>query len=511
MLLYRVGRAGGDRATYLPRMSQPHPDGKRLLASIARRAMLERGLAPDFPPDALSQVAALPRDAAAPGQGLRDLRHLLWASIDNDDSRDLDQLSVAEPLADGTVRILVAVADVDGLVKKGTPVDLHAATNTTSVYTAARIFPMLPESLSTDLTSLGEGEDRPAMIVQLDVRPDGTVRAFDVYRAAVRNQAKLAYDAVAAWLDGRAPPPARVAAVEGLEEQLRAQDRVAQAMRAVRHEHGALDLETIEARPVFDGDAISDLRPDLKNRAKELIEDFMIAANGAVAKTLEAKGFPALRRVLRSPERWERIVALASGLGEGLPPEPDAVALEAFLARRRSADPARFPDLSLSVVKLLGAGEYALELPGQAADGHFGLAVRDYTHSTAPNRRFPDLVTQRLVKAALAGAPPPYANEELAGLASHCTAQENAAAKVERQVRKSAAALLLAHRIGERFDALVTGASPKGTWVRIARPAVEGRVVRGFEGMDVGDRVRVELVRTDVERGFIDFTRSEAS
>ncbi len=490
-------------------MSEPIPSGKRLLASIARRAMLERGLVPDFSPEVRSQTAAITRGPVAPEPGLRDLRHLLWASIDNDDSRDLDQLSVAEPLGDGAVKVLVAVADVDGIVKKGTPVDAHAQANTTSVYTAARIFPMLPEELSTDLTSLGEERDRPAIVVEMVVRPDGTVRESDVYRAAVRNRAKLAYDGVAAWLDGRAPAPPRVSAVEGMEAQLRVQDRAAQVMRAVRHRHGALGLATIEARAVFDGDAISDLRPDEKNRAKELIEDLMIAANGVVAKTLEAKGFPALRRVLRSPERWERIVALAAGLGERLPPGPDAPALEGFLEWRRAADPARFPDLSLSVVKLLGSGEYVLELPGQAADGHFGLAVRDYTHSTAPNRRFPDLVTQRLVKAALAGAPPPYANEELEALALHCTEQENNAAKVERQVRKSAAALLLASRIGERFEAIVTGASPKGTWVRISRPAVEGKVVRGFEGLDVGERVRVELVRTDVERGFIDFERSE--
>ncbi len=489
-------------------MSQSIPSSKRLLMAIARRAMLARGLVPDFSAEVRSQMATITRGSAAPEPGLRDLRQLLWASIDNDDSRDLDQLSVAEPLGDGAVKILVAVADVDGIVKKGSPVDRHAETNTTSVYTAAQIFPMLPEELSTDLSSLGQDQDRPAIVVEMVVPPAGTVREFDVYRAAVRNRAKLAYDSVAAWLDGHAPMPPRVSAVEGMEEQLRIQDRVAQTMRAVRHQRGALSLDTVEARAVFDGDVISDLTPDEKNRAKELIEDFMISANGVVAKTLEAKGFPALRRVLRSPERWERIVALAAGLGERLPPEPDAPALEGFLARRRNADPARFPDLSLSVVKLLGAGEYVLELPGQAADGHFGLAVRDYTHSTAPNRRFPDLVTQRLLKAALAGVPSPYANEELAGLALHCTEQENNAAKVERQVRKSAAALLLMPRIGERFDAIVTGASPKGTWVRISRPAVEGKVVRGFEGLDVGDRVRVELVRTDVERGFIDFERS---
>jgi len=489
-------------------MTRSTPPSKGVLKVIARRAMLERGLLPDFSPDVRSQTAAIARAPAVPEPALRDLRQLPWASIDNDDSRDLDQLSVAEPLGDGAVKVLVAVADVDGLVKKGSPIDGHARTNTTSVYTAADIFPMLPEELSTDLTSLGEGQDRPAIVVEMVVRPDGAVSESDVYRAAVRNRAKLAYDGVAAWLDGAAPAPQRASAVAGMEQQLRIQDRVAQAMRAVRHQHGALGLETIEARAVFDGDAISDLRPDEKNRAKELIEDLMIAANGVIAKTLEAKGFPSLRRVLRSPERWERIVALAAGLGERLPPAPSAPALEAFLARRRSADPERFPDLSLSVVKLLGAGEYLLELPGQPAEGHFGLAVRDYTHSTAPNRRFPDLVTHRLLKAALAGLPAPYANEELAALASHCTEQENNAAKVERQVRKSAAALLLASRIGERFDAIVTGASPKGTWVRIPRPAVEGKLVRGFEGLDVGDRVRVELVRTDVERGFIDFRRS---
>lgn len=489
-------------------MTQPVRPSKGILRAIARRAMLERGLLPDFSPDARSQTAAIARASPAREPALRDLRQLLWASIDNDDSRDLDQLSVAEPLADGAVKILVAVADVDAIVQKGSPIDAHARTNTTSVYTAAEIFPMLPEELSTDLTSLGEDRDRPAIVIEMVIRPDGTVSESDVYRAAVRNRAKLAYDGVAAWLDGAAPEPQRVSAVAGMAQQLRIQDRVAQAMRAVRHQQGALSLETTEARAVFEGEVISDLTPDEKNRAKELIEDFMIAANGVIARTLQAKGYPSLRRVLRSPERWERIVALAAGLGERLPPEPSAPALEGFLARRRSADPVRFPDLSLSVVKLLGAGEYVLELPGQTVDGHFGLAVRDYTHSTAPNRRFPDLVTHRLVKAALAGLPSPYGNEELAELASHCTERENSAAKVERQVRKSAAALLLASRIGERFDAIVTGASPKGTWVRITRPAVEGKVVRGFEGLDVGDRVRVELVRTDVERGFIDFERS---
>ncbi len=481
---------------------------RNLLRRIARRAMRQRGLLADFAPAVTVELASIAHAAMETGPSIRDLRGLLWASIDNDDSRDLDQLSVAEPLVDGAVKIRVAVADVDGTVLAGSAIDAHARTNTTSVYTAAEIFPMLPEKLSTDLTSLGEAQDRLALVVEMAIGPDGDVREWEVLRAVVRNQAKLAYDGVAAWLEGVAPPPQRVSAVPGMDEQLRIQDQVAQTMKAVRHRHGALSLETIEARTVFDGDAVSDLRPDEKNRARVLIEDFMIAANGVIARYLEAKGFPSLRRVLRAPKRWDRIVALAAGLGERLPPEASASALEAFLDARRQADPARFPDLSLSVVKLLGPGEYALELPGTPSEGHFGLAVRDYTHSTAPNRRFPDLVAHRLVKAALAGRPPPYGHDELAALARHCTEQENNAAKVERQVRKSAAALLLAPRLGERFDAIVTGASGKGTWVRIARPAVEGRVVRGFEGLDVGDRVRVALVRTDVEAGFIDFERA---
>ena len=470
--------------------------------------MIQRGLLPDFSPAVLAETNAITAAAAETGPSIRDLRGLLWASIDNDDSRDLDQLSVAEPMAGGAVKVLVAVADVDATVKAGSATDGHARTNTTSVYTAAEIFPMLPEKLSTDLTSLGEGRTRLAIVVEMAVGADGAVTESQVYRAVVLNHAKLAYNGVAAWLEGAAPAPPRLSAVPGLDEQLRIQDRVAQAMKGLRHQHGALALETIEARAVFDGDVLADLRPDEKNRAKELIEYFMIGVNGVTAQYLERQGFPSLRRVLRTPERWERIVELAADLGERLPPAPSARALAEFLARRRQADSARFPDVSLSVVKLLGSGEYVLEIPGQRTDGHFGLAVRDYTHSTAPNRRFPDLVTQRLLKAAIGGWPAPYSNDELNALARHCTEQEDNAAKVERQVRKSAAALLLASRIGERFDGIVTGASEKGTWVRIVRPAVEGKVVRGFEGLDVGDRVRVELVRTDVERGFIDFVRS---
>ena len=478
------------------------------LRTIARKAMVERTLQPDFSDAAAAELARL--HAAAPALdashgAVRDMRERLWASIDNDDSRDLDQLSVAEPLANGVVKIFVAIADVDALVKKGSAIDGHARTNTTSVYTAAEVFPMLPEKLSTDLTSLGEAVDRRAIVVEITVHPDGSAGESDVYLAAVRNRAKLAYNGVAAWLDGQAPAPAHVTAVAGMDEQLRIQDRVATQLRKRRFEHGALTLETLEARAVFDDGNLSDLVPEGRNRAKDLIEDFMIAANGVTARFLEAKGFPSLRRVLRSPERWAKIVTLAESVGESLPPDPSNAALEDFLIKRRQAEPSRFADLSLSVVKLLGRGEYALDLPGQKVAGHFGLALRDYTHSTAPNRRFPDLITQRLLKAAMSGSKPPYSSQELSTLATHCTQQEDNATKVERRVRKSAAAFLLSSRIGQRFDAIVTGASPKGTYVRIARPAAEGMLVRGFHGLDVGDHVRVELVHTDVERGFVDF------
>jgi VacB/RNase II family 3'-5' exoribonuclease len=474
------------------------------LHAIARRAMRERGLEPDFDAAARAQAETTAGQADGGDRTVRDLRQLPWCSIDNDDSRDLDQLSVV----DGD-KILVAVADVDAAVAKDSPLDGHARTNTTSVYTAGGVFPMLPEKLSTNLTSLNPDVERLAVVVEFATDADGAVDDGAIYRARVVNRAKLAYDAVAAWLDGTGAPPPALSAVPGLEARLRRQDEVAQAMRARRHRRGALSLESTEARAVYDGDTLADLRPDAGNRAKQLIEDFMVAANGVTARFLDARGLAGLRRVLRTPQRWDRIVELARRLGERLPGAPDAASLEAFLARRRAADPERFADLSLSVIKLLGRGEYALDRPGQDVDGHFGLAVSDYTHSTAPNRRFPDLITQRLVKAALSGSRTAYGTGELAGLARHCTEQEDAATKVERQVRKSAAALLLEHRVGERFEGLVTGAADKGTWVRILHPSVEGRVVRGGGRLDVGDRVTVELVSTDVERGFIDFARAD--
>jgi exoribonuclease-2 len=493
---------------YDARMKPSDAANEELLKSVARQAMLERGLLPEFSAAAMSQTNAIAGPATVTGAGIRDLRALPWASIDNDDSRDLDQLSVAQPLDAGTVKILVAIADVDAIVRAGSPIDDHARTNTTSVYTVPQVFPMLPEKLSTNLTSLAEGQDRLALVVEMTVTADGGVEASEIYRARVCNQAKLAYNGVGAWLEGRGPVPARLSAVAGMDLQLRTQDRTAQALRAVRQARGALTLETIEPRPVFDGGALSDLRPQAKNRASDLIEDFMVAANGVTARYLASKGTPSLRRVLRTPKKWSRIVALAAQLGESVPAEPSAPALNDFLGARRRADPTHFADLSLCVIKLLGRGEYIVDGPGQDSEGHFGLAVSDYTHSTAPNRRFPDLVTQRQLKSVLMDQPPVYSLDELRSLAEHCTAQEDSAAKVERQVAKSAAALLLAARIGQSFEAIVTGAAQKGTWVRISAPTAEGRVVKGFEGLDVGDRCRVKLIRTDVRRGFIDFERS---
>lgn len=477
------------------------------LRSIARRAMVERDLLPDFSSAAMAELSRIQTAATDSHANLRDLTRLLWASIDNDDSRDLDQLTVAELRPDRSVKILVAIADVDALVKKDSALDGHAKHNTTSVYTSGDMFPMLPEKLSTDLTSLGEGEDRLAVVVELTITEDGVVRSSTLFRALVHNHAKLAYNGVAAWLAGEAPAPERVTAVSGLDAQLRLQDQVAQRLKVRRHQQGALSLETIEARAVFDGELLTDLRAEPKNRAKELIEDFMIAANQATASYLKGKGVPSFRRILRSPERWLRIVEVAARWDEPLPPEPDASALEGFLVKRRKADPLTFPDLSLAIVKLIGRGEYVLDQSKDGAPEHFGLAVKGYTHSTAPNRRYPDLITQRLVKAALAGTATPYKPEELKYLAGHCTEKEDDAEKVERRLRKSAAALLLESRIGQRFDAIVTGASESGTWVRLLEPPVEGRVVTGTSGLDVGDKVRVELISTDVERGFIDFVR----
>ncbi len=479
---------------------------RAILQDIARRSMAEHGLLPDFGAPALAELETITArgGAASAGSGARDLRGLPWASIDNTHSRDLDQLTVAEAMPQGASRILVALADVDALVKKGSALDEHARLNATSVYTAATTFPMLPEDLSTGLTSLNFAEDRLAVVVEMLVDAAGGLQSSDIYSARVRNHAKLAYPSVARWLEGGVAP-GELSAVPGLEENLRLQDQVAQKLKGLRHLHGALSLQVIEAKPVFDGDTIRDLEEEGKDRAKALIEDFMIAANGVSARYLTARKFPSIRRVVHSPKRWDRIAAIAGEHGTRLPEVPDPVALEDFLDRAQAADPLRFPDLSLMIIKLLGAGEYVAEPPGGTAPGHFGLAVKDYSHSTAPNRRYSDLATQRMLKAAMEGGPSPYSMEELDLLARHCTREEDAANKVERQVGKSAAALFLEGRIGQSFDAMVTGASPKGTWVRVFRPPVEGRLLEDHQGLDVGHRIQVQLVAVDVERGFIDF------
>lgn len=480
-----------------------------VLQRIARRAMYDRGFLPDFSRRVLKETEGLPASPADGGDGIRDLRDLPWCSIDNDDSRDLDQLTVAESLPDGTIKVLVAVADVDSMVRKDRAIDQHARHNTTSIYTFAEIFSMLPERLSTDLTSLNAGQDRLSVVVEMIPGDDGRCRGFEICRAVVRNHAKLAYNSVAPWLEGNGPIPEAVRAVPGLDDNLRIQDRVARKLRALRYEQGALSLETVQSRPLFDGGEIRELGIDRKNRAKELIEDLMIAANGVTARYLDSVNFPSIRRVVHTPKRWERIVKLASEYGYRLPDEPDSKALEQFLVRQRTADPLRFHDLSQMIIKLIGRGEYVAEYPGEKPEGHFGLAVKHYSHSTAPNRRYPDLVTQRLLKAALDGSPVPYGRYELNELARHCTEKEDDANKVERLVRKSAAALLLTSRIGEQFEAVVTGAAPKGTWVRILHQPIEGKLVEGFNGVDVGDRIQVRLIRTDVTRGFVDFKRAD--
>jgi VacB/RNase II family 3'-5' exoribonuclease len=473
------------------------------LHAAARRVLLAAGFALDYDDTARKQIDAITGPAAAE-PGLKDMRDRLWSSIDNTESRDLDQIEIAEALPDGTVRLTVAIADVEALVPKASALDVRAAANATSVYTGVDVFPMLPEKLSTGFTSLNEGEDRVAVAIETVVNKDGDVVSYDVYRAFVRNRAKLAYEDVGAWLDGGTPPE-KIANNAALKAQLELQHEASQRLKAERVRNGALEFDTIEATPIAKDGRIVDLKVVQKNRARDLIEDFMIASNVAIAKFLEARGRSGIRRVVREPERWERIVELAARYGTPLPAEPDSLALAHFLRDRRAADPDRFPDLSVSIVKLMGPGIYALDLPGKDPGGHFGLATHDYSHATAPNRRYADLVTQRLVKATLAGAPAPYSDDELAAVAAHCTEREDAENKVERTIRKTVAALMLSNRIGESFEAIVTGANDKGTFVRTIHPPAEGMVVRNHEGYDVGDKVRVKLVGANPERSFIDF------
>ncbi len=470
--------------------------------------MQQRGFQPDFPPEVPQQLAGLkahPPQIAAGGD-VRDLRSLLWSSIDNDTSRDLDQIEVAERLPNGNVKVMIGIADVDAFVAKGTPMDLHAARETTTVYAGVRNFPMLPEELSTGATSLLENQDLFSVIIEFEVDGTGIVKSSNVYRAIVRNKAQLQYNSVGAWLEGTAPAPPKVAASAELQAQLKLQDEVAQKLKVHRFQNGALSLDTDELRPLMLNEQVVDVVKQQKNRATELIEDFMVAANGVVARMLEKVS--SLRRIVRTPERWDRIVQLAATKGEKLPAQPDSKALNDFLLRRKAADPDHFADVSLGVIKLIGPGEYVLERAGEPAPGHFGLAVQDYTHSTAPNRRFPDIVTQRQIKAMLAGKPNPYSDAELTAIAANCTQKENSAKKVEREMAKRLAAVAIQNRIGEVFDALVTGASDKGTFVRVQQPHVEGMLVQGEQGLDVGDKLRVKLVRADAQKGFIDFVRA---
>jgi exoribonuclease-2 len=488
----------------MPNASPSHVD----LQAIAKEIMLERGFEPDFPSEATKQLVQLkqhPPQVAAMGD-VRDLRNLLWSSIDNDTSRDLDQIEVAERLANSNVKISVGIADVDAFVPKESPIDRHASRETTTVYAGVRIFPMLPEELSTGETSLLENQDRLSVVIEFEVDPAGSVVSSQIYRAVVRNKAQLQYNSIGAWLEGKAPAPPKVASSSDLQAQLKLQDEVAQKLKDQRYQHGALNLQTDELRPILLNEQVVDVVKQQKNHATELIEDFMVAANGVVARFLEKVS--SIRRVVRTPERWDRIVQLAATKGDRLPAQPDSKALNDFLLKQKAADPDHFADLSLSVIKLIGPGEYVLERAGEPAPGHFGLAVQDYTHSTAPNRRFADVVTQRISKAMLAGSKNPYADSELMAIATNCTEKEDSAKKVERDMAKRLAAIAMQRRTGEVFDAIVTGVTTHGTFVRILQPHVEGLLAQGPQGLDVGDKLRVKLIRTDVQRGYIDFARA---
>jgi VacB/RNase II family 3'-5' exoribonuclease len=478
------------------------------LQATAKEIMMRYGFEPDFPPQVPQQLAELkahPPKIAANGD-IRDLRNLLWSSIDNDTSRDLDQIEVADWVSNGDVKIMIGISDVDAFVPKSSPIDQHAAKETTTVYAGVRNFPMLPEELSTGKSSLLENQDCLSVVTEFVVDSNGAVKSSSVYRALVRNKAQLQYNSVGAWLEGKSPAPPKVAAAADLQAQLKLQDEVAQKLKAQRFQNGALSLQTDEVHPLILNDKVVGVVKQQKNHATELIEDFMVAANGVVARLLEKVS--SLRRIVRTPERWDRIVQLAATKSEKLPAQPDSKALNDFLIRRKAADPDHFADLSLAVIKLIGPGEYVLERAGEPAPGHFGLAVQDYTHSTAPNRRFADVVTQRIVKALLAGQNNPYSDAELTTIATNCTQKEDAAKKVERQMSKRLAAVAMQNHIGETFDSIVTGVTDHGTFVRVAQPLVEGMLAQGQQGLDVGDRLRVKLIRADVQTGYIDFARA---
>jgi exoribonuclease II len=481
------------------------------LRKLARQSMLAHGFQPDFGPAAQEQLAALQTHPpeVLPDSSVRDLRSLLWSSIDNDTSRDLDQIELAERLSNGNVKVLIGIADVDVFVPRDSPIDRHAAQQTTTVYTGVENFSMLPEQLSTGSSSLLQDDNKLSFVIELVVDAQGCVVSGNIYRALVNNHAQLTYRAVGAWLEGTAQAPDKIAASPALQEQLRLQDQVAQLLKKERHRQGALDIDTIEVQAVIVNQQVVDVARQNKSRATELIEEFMIAANGYVARMFESRKMSSIRRVVKSPERWDRIVQLAAQQGEHLASNPDAKALNDFLMKRKAADPDHFPDLSLAIIKLMGPGEYVLERPGDLEQGHFGLAVQDYTHSTAPNRRFADLVTQRLIKASLENRQSDYSDDELGAIARNCTEKENAARKVEREMSKRISAMVMSGRVGETFDAMVTGVNEHGTFVRVLQPHIEGLLERGQQGLDVGDRIRATLLRTDIERGYIDFERAD--
>jgi VacB/RNase II family 3'-5' exoribonuclease len=452
-------------------MPNPQQPSSLNLPAIARQVMQAHGFQPDFPPEVQKQLA---------------------------------DIKSHPPQLTPSIKVMVAIADVDAFVPKDSAIDQHAQRETTSVYTSVTVFPMLPNDLSTGASSLLPDVDRPAVVTEFIVNASGAVSAGNVYRAIVRNKAQLTYNAIGAWLEGTASAPPKVAA--DLQSQLKLQDQVAQALKKLRYEHGALNLDTSEVVPLLYNEEVVDVVKATKNRATDLIEDFMVAANGVVARMLLKVS--SLRRIVRTPAHWDGIVHLAASAGEKLPSDPDSKALNDFLIKRKAADPDHFADLSLAVIKLIGPGVYVLERPGDAPEGHFGLAVQDYTHSTAPNRRFPDVVTQRLIKAQLDQKPNPYSDAELDTIATNCTAKGDAARKVEREMSKRLSALAMSHHIGETFDAMVTGTTPKGTFIRVVQPHMEGLLTQGAQGLHVGDQLRAKLVRTDAQHGFIDFVKA---
>ncbi len=475
------------------------------LRNISLDTMRENGFQTEFSPEIFDELNSLKQRPLPQDSSIKDLRNLLWSSIDNDSSKDLDQIEFAEELPNGDIRLLIGIADVDEFVKKGSAIDDFAKNQTVSVYTETKVLPMLPPEISENLTSLLPKVDRLAVVIEMIVTDRGDVSTHNIYRALTHNYAKLTYSEVGAWLDENETIPESMAAISGLKSQILVQQKAALRLLEFRQKRGSLEFESIESVPVFAGEEAKDLQIVKTNSARKIIENFMVAANVEMAEFLEANNLTSVRRVVKSPARWERIREIAAKYGENLPVEPDSNSLSEFLKKRRLANPEQFPDLSLSIIKLIGAGDYVVQKPHEVADGHFGLAVRDYTHSTAPNRRFPDLIVQRMVKAALKGERSPYTDEELAEIVEQCNERESAARKVERKMRKVIAASVMQSRIGETFDAIVTGITPSGTFARILRPPVDGRIVHGEYGLQVGEKIRVKLLATNIHNGYIDF------